>query len=776
MTPRLYAVALVLAGLNLSHAAAEDTITVCSSGCDFTSINDAIQSANEGDTITIAAGNYYEGVPVDPNGKAVHLLGAINECGGPAVYIDGTGTHQSVTCTSGETTETLFENLVILNGSGFGSNGGGLMIDDSSPRFLNCMFINNAPQSGYAGGAASIRNSASPVFELCTFSGNQAASGAAVSVNHSSSPTFDTCTFVNNVATSGPSCGLSILNGGSTLISGCTLSGNSGAPGWANRAISSGGSVPTITNTIVCDNDVYGDYTDGGGNCFDACSTCIPTYGDMDCDGVTDDLDTCAYADAVDSDVDGTPDCEDLCPGDPDKTEYGVCGCGIPDIDTDLDGVLDCNDFCPDDPSCFEYQITVCSDGCDFTSINAAIDFAKDGDVIALSVEHYFEGETINFDRKGVTLRGTAGANGNPATILDGLNQHAVLHVSGDLLDGHSIRLENLIIQNGYSEGWAGGLTANQADVSAITNCIFRNNNGTAAGAAFFENNSPEITDCIFRLNTMIDFYGGSGGGAITFRAAQSSLNRCVFTLNNSSAGYGGGGAIYATTYGSVNPELDIVDCTFADNEATQGGAIWVSKVGVVLNRCSITKHRARGNLTPQFGDQVPAYGAAIYVDDYYPTFAQLTSCNVWCNYVGISVIGPGTFVNDESCIVLTNHCADTCGQDSDLDGVTDDLDLCPDENDRLDTDQDGTPDCLDGCPYNQDKTDPGVCGCGPQPYVEGDLDCDGDYDAEDARLSMAEFGIIEAGACPADTNGDGAVDGQDLAAVLSNWGLPCDG
>ena len=30
-------------------------------------------------------------------------------------------------------------------------------------------------------------------------------------------------------------------------------------------------------------------------------------------------------------------------------------------------------------------------------------------------------------------------------------------------------------------------------------------------------------------------------------------------------------------------------------------------------------------------------------------------------------------------------------------------------------------------------------------------------------------------GNCPADLNGDGVVDGQDLATVLAAWGLPCD-
>jgi hypothetical protein len=39
----------------------------------------------------------------------------------------------------------------------------------------------------------------------------------------------------------------------------------------------------------------------------------------------------------------------DQCPDDPDKTEPGVCGCGVPDTDTDEDGVADCIDNCPDD-------------------------------------------------------------------------------------------------------------------------------------------------------------------------------------------------------------------------------------------------------------------------------------------------------------------------------------------------------------------------------------------------------------------------------------------
>jgi len=54
---------------------------------------------------------------------------------------------------------------------------------------------------------------------------------------------------------------------------------------------------------------------------------------------------------SLDSDGDGTPDCSDGCPDDPNKTAPGACGCGEPDDDTDGDGVPDCFDECPDDQS-----------------------------------------------------------------------------------------------------------------------------------------------------------------------------------------------------------------------------------------------------------------------------------------------------------------------------------------------------------------------------------------------------------------------------------------
>ena len=56
----------------------------------------------------------------------------------------------------------------------------------------------------------------------------------------------------------------------------------------------------------------------------------------------------------------GGGDWVDKCPDDPNKTEPGICGCGVPDKDTDGDGSLDCADKCPDDLNKTEPGICDC--------------------------------------------------------------------------------------------------------------------------------------------------------------------------------------------------------------------------------------------------------------------------------------------------------------------------------------------------------------------------------------------------------------------------------
>ena len=103
-------------------------------------------------------------------------------------------------------------------------------------------------------------------------------------------------------------------------------------------------------------------------NSEEACLGCSTDSGDTcpdDPNKIEPGICGCGTPD-VDTDGDGTLDCNDSCPNDPAKVVRGVCGCGTPDVDTDGDGTLDCNDNCPNDPD----KINPGVSGCGFPEVS----------------------------------------------------------------------------------------------------------------------------------------------------------------------------------------------------------------------------------------------------------------------------------------------------------------------------------------------------------------------------------------------------------------------
>jgi lysophospholipase L1-like esterase len=119
---------------------------------------------------------------------------------------------------------------------------------------------------------------------------------------------------------------------------------------WVNIVVHLLDNCPNDPNKIepgICGCGVSDIDTDGDGtlDCNDACpnDSNKTQPGSCGC-GVVD----------TDTDGDGTPDCNDTCPNDPGKTQPGSCGCGVADTDTDGDGTSDCDDNCPNDPNKIE--------------------------------------------------------------------------------------------------------------------------------------------------------------------------------------------------------------------------------------------------------------------------------------------------------------------------------------------------------------------------------------------------------------------------------------
>ena len=396
--------------------------------------------------------------------------------------------------------------------------------------------------------------------------------------------------------------------------------------------------------------------------------------------------------------------------------------------------------------------IVVCPSGCQYISINEAIDAAQDGDVIELLGGTYFEGQPVNTSGKMLTIRGTVDKDGELLSILDGSDQHTVLEcVDGE---GPATLFKDLIVQNGRSPKGGGMIIENAGPT--IEGCIFRNNSSLEGGGGMYIEGglSTAVNNCAFRRNK-----AGTGGptrGGAVFISEEFlkdsevvTFDECVFDRNT--AIYGGG--IY--TLSSVT----IMNSTFTLNQSEQvGGGIYFAR-GVNTPEDSLASELIDCVFAENLSKGV---GGGLYCQEFHrPNGNGLGLCgNAPENWSGYSYIG------SYACQSLLPDCGDC--SDDDSDGVPDFSDICPEGDDTIDTDQDGTPDFCDECPTDPLKTMPGRCGCNViETDLTGDIDCDGDEDIDDYNALGNSIGT-----CTGDLNGDGVVDGQDLAVILAAWGF----
>ena len=298
----------VAAALSMSGAmASADTLTVCATGCQYDSILQAIEAAQDGDVIQLSAEIYEEGESIDPAGKQITLRGALDKAGNPSSVIDGgnpvggTSGVRVLVCRTGETSTTVFENLVIQNGYAvgnftIGNGGGGMYNDATSPTVINCVFRNNL--AVYNGGGMFNDNGSRPTVEDCVFTGNSAYVGGGM-CNTRFVPGDDDSDGEDELSDEGPILIDSIFEGNfaqvggamatytNASLAGCSLTdntANSGAGGIYTGFGSEAVSNPSLIDTTVCGNQwgqISAGYQDLGGNCVtNSCDDCDPSSAD----------------------------------------------------------------------------------------------------------------------------------------------------------------------------------------------------------------------------------------------------------------------------------------------------------------------------------------------------------------------------------------------------------------------------------------------------------------------------------------------------------------
>jgi parallel beta-helix repeat protein/predicted outer membrane repeat protein len=640
----IFGAAIIMLGLLSAYVPLAGAVDIHVPG-DYSSIQTAIDAANDGDVVVAEADTYHERInflgkaitvkSTDPNDPAVVA----------ATIIDGSTAGSAVTFNHGEGSGCVLSGVTVQGGSA--SYGGGISCTSSSPVITHCTVSGNS--ASYGGGIYC--TSSSPVITHCTVSGNSAPRGGGIYCDSSSLPTFTECAVSGNSASS---FGGGIYCASSLAITHCTISANlvtsssGGGGGIYCASFSSVITEPAIKNCIVSENSAR----NGGGmycysslpkvtNCLMARNVAASSGGGVYSTNSSPVMTNCTLAGNSASSSKGggayvysgsltatncilwsdssgeingngsaTVTCCDIRGGyagtgasniisdtplfvNPDEGNYRLgsdspcidAGTGSNAPDADIDGK-------PRpmgtgyDMGAYEYDGPLLHEPSEVhvysgQSIQAAISTAWKADVIIVHEGTY--NERINFAGKAVTIKSTA--PDDPvvvaATVIDGGSAGSVVVFSSG--EKSDSVLSGFTIKNGKAVS-GGGIYCANISSPTISNCTITGNAATSYGGGIYcySSASPGISNCSLKGNSAPE-----GGGIYCDNSSLPTITKCAVNGNSASSG----GGIYCT---SSSP--DIINCMISGNSATyHGGGIYCtySSSSPVITHCMMSENSA---------------------------------------------------------------------------------------------------------------------------------------------------------------------------------------
>ncbi|MFM8817755.1 MAG: thrombospondin type 3 repeat-containing protein [Phycisphaerales bacterium] len=362
----------------------------------------------------------------------------------------------------------------------------------------------------------------------------------------------------------------------------------------------------------------------------------------------------------------------------------------------------------------------------DYPTIQQAIDAAAAGDIIEVAAGIFGVTSPLDARGKAFTLRGTLGAEGVPATIVDGAETSRLLDCV--LGEGPRTRFENICFQRGF------GLQRQPVWIlhssPTFVRCLVRDSRTPVEGTVGIYGGCPVFMDC-----RIIDNSAGAGG-AVAVAYTNPQFRGCTFSGNRAD-GYGG------AFYCSVNGRVSLDGCLVNANTAgISDGGFRFAMAGSGFFRNT----RVCGNL-PDNGGVADDGGLNCYA-------GSCTACTGDAD-------GDGVPNESDNCPLVPNPAQVDCNAN----GVGDACDPL-----GTDCDQNGQ---FDTCQISAGASDINrnwvldSCEC------IADLFVDGAVNGVDLGVLLAYWGPTTS-APPSqrsDMNRDGAVDGVDLGYLLSRWG-----
>jgi len=225
--------------------------------------------------------------------------------------------------------------------------------------------------------------------------------------------------------------------------------------------------------------------------------------------------------------------------------------------------------------------------------------------------------ENCTFTNNKASHAGAIYNQGNNFIVIDSAFENNIANTGdyygGAIFDAWNTNssLTNCIFTNNTA-GWGGAIFYYEKNNVTITNCTFKDNSATrlagAGGAIYIEGDNYNIINSTFENCSSAGY-----GGALINHGANSSLIDCTFKDNKA---YVSGGAVYVhtkSTIGTLTYNFKIANCSFTNNEASSGGAIYNQ-----CNSTTLTSSNFTENVASKFGGAISNIGNLKVMDSNF--------------------------------------------------------------------------------------------------------------------------------------------------------------